>query len=312
MNIAILSASRKVWLIRAFQQALTIHGGGMVFALDNDEHSAAFQVADGFDISPLSNTPLFPKWLAEWCKQKYVSLVIPTRDAELPIVAQLAASFLSQGIRIAVSPAEAITTCQDKRAFANICSGIGIKIPREIDSNSDSEFPAFLKSRFAYEKKVAETIESRSSLKNRGFNPEKEILQEFIRLPEFTIDVFVDWEGRLISAVPRARVRVFAGETVVGVTVSDMELAEAAGKLAIHIGLRGPLTVQAFRGQNQIYFFEINPRFAGGAALSIAAGCPIPEWLVCLEKGEILIPKLGQFEPGLWMFRHSTDIIVKQ
>ena len=39
MNVLITSASRKVWLVRAFQRAVEAEGGGLVIAVDASPYS---------------------------------------------------------------------------------------------------------------------------------------------------------------------------------------------------------------------------------------------------------------------------------
>ncbi len=308
MNVAILSASRKVWLVQAFQRALAAAGGGRVWALDCDRHAAALQAADAAEIAPRSDAPEFLDWLVLWCRRERISLVVPTRDAELPVLAAAAERLLRAGVRVMVSPAEAVERCLDKRQFLEFCRAHDFGAPAEYSGAGPARFPAFVKPRRGQAGRGAERIDSAEALAGRGFDPETEILQEFVDAPEFTVDVFGDWDGRLISAVPRERVRVAAGESVVGRTVRDDGLAGEAGRLALALGLRGHATVQAFRRGEQVLFIEVNPRFGGGAALGFAAGCPTPEWLVRLERGERIEPRLGRYEAGLWMFRHTADL----
>ena len=312
MNIAILSASRKVWLVQAFQRGLAAIGGGRVWALDCDAHAAALQVADAAEVSPRSDSPEFLDWLVLWCRRERISLVVPTRDAELLLLAGATERFLRAGVRVVVSPSEAVALCRDKRRFGQFCSERGFATPTEFDASAAPTFPIFLKPRTGQAGQGARRIESAAELLARGYDPEQDILQELVTDPEFTIDVFVDWDGRLISAVPRERVRVVDGESVVGRTVRDDELVDAAGRLALALGLRAHVTVQAFRGPGRIRFIEVNPRFGGGAALGFAAGCPTPEWLVRLARGEMVEPKPGRYEVGLWMFRHTMDLFRRE
>jgi carbamoyl-phosphate synthase large subunit len=308
MNVAILSASRKVWLVQAFQRALATVGGGRVWALDCDRHAAALQAADAAALCPRSDAPEYLDWLVMWCRRERISLVVPTRDAELPVLAESAERFLCAGVRVVVSPPEAVAECLDKRRFAAACAALGCATPHEYADPASAQFPVFVKPRVGQAGRGTARIDSAEVLARRGFDPTREILQEFVADPEFTIDVFVDWDGRLISAVPRRRVRVVDGESVVGCTVRDEVLAGAAGRLVQRLGLRAHVTVQAFRGSDRIRFIEVNPRFGGGAALGFAAGCPTPEWLVRLARGEGIEPRLETFEAGLWMFRHTTDL----
>lgn len=308
MNVAILSASRKVWLVQAFQRAVAAVGGGRVWALDCDPHAAALQAADAAELCPRSDAPEYLDWLVMWCRRERIALVVPTRDAELAPLAGAAERFRCAGVRVAISPSEAIALCRDKRLFGRFCRERGFDTPAELTVGVATVFPVFVKPRCGQAGQGARRIGSAEELRGRGFDPEREILQEFVNDPEFTIDVFVDWEGRLISAVPRERVRVVDGESVVGRTVRDDELANAAGRLALALGLRAHATVQAFRGPGIIRFIEVNPRYGGAAALGFAAGCPTPEWLVRLARGEVVEPRVGHYTAGLWLFRHSTDL----
>jgi carbamoyl-phosphate synthase large subunit len=308
MNVAILSASGKVWLVQAFQHALAAVGGGRVWALDCDPHAAALQAADAAELCPRSDAPEYLDWLMRWCRRERISLVVPSRDAELPVLAAAADRFLRIGVRVVVSPPEAVTQCLDKHRFAKACRALGFATPPEINDPATARFPIFVKPRSGQAGQGTKRLDSAEALSRHGFDPAKEILQEFVDDPEFTIDVFIDWDGRLISAVPRERVRVVGGESVVGRTVCDDELADAAGRLALALGLRAHVTVQAFRGPERIRFIEVNPRFGGGAGLGFAAGCPTPEWLVRLVRGENVESKIGRYEAGLWMFRHTTDL----
>ncbi len=312
MNVAILSASRKVWLVQAFQRALVAVGGGKVWALDCDRHAAALQAADAAELCPRSDSPEFVDWLVMWCRRERISLVVPTRDAELAPLAVAAERFLRIGVRVVVSSPEAVAQCQDKHRFATVCAAMGFATPAEISDPATARYPVFVKPRCGQAGHGAMRIDSAEELGRRGYDPEQDVLQEYLADPEFTIDVFSDWDGRLVSAVPRERVRVAGGESVVGRPVRDDELAEAAGRLVLALCLRAHATVQAFRGPELIRFIEVNPRFGGGAALGFAAGCPTPEWLVRMVRGERIESRLGRHEAGLWMFRHTTDLFRRE
>ena len=306
MNIAILSAARKVWLVRAFQRAVAAHGGGRVYATDLDPQAAALQVADVAVVAPRSDGALFGRWLLDWCLRERIELVVPTRDEELPVLAPLAEDFLSHGVRLVVGSPAAIAACQDKREFARRCGELGLATPRMIETPGCS-FPVFIKPRFGKGGRGTVRIDTGEELAARGWDAENEILQEFIEAPEYTIDVFVDWAGRAVSAVVRERVRIIAGESAVARTVRDEVLAAAAAGLVLGLGLRGPATVQAFEERGRILFIEVNPRFGGGAALGFESGCPTPEWLVRLARGEPLPEGAGRYEAGVWLYRYGED-----
>lgn len=137
------------------------------------------------------------------------------------------------------------------------------------------------------------------------------LIQEFVHAPEYTVDVFLDADGRPISCVPRERISVVGGESIVSRTVRDPDLIAATLRLCTAIGLIGPITVQAFRTADRVDFIEINPRYGGASNLSFEAGARTPEFALCLARGEPLEPQLDDYEVGLTMLRYTTDLFVR-
>ena len=57
-------------------------------------------------------------------------------------------------------------------------------------------------------------------------------------------------------------------------------------------------------------FFEVNPRFGGGAPLSIAAGANLPLYLLQETLGLEITAKLGRFTENLAMLRYDDSVFV--
>jgi carbamoyl-phosphate synthase large subunit len=74
----------------------------------------------------------------------------------------------------------------------------------------------------------------------------------------------------------------------------------------------GVITVQLILTKDKkIKFIEINPRFGGGAPLSIKAGADFPIWILqglCGKNSEI---KFDNFENNLTMLRYDAEIWLK-
>ena len=71
------------------------------------------------------------------------------------------------------------------------------------------------------------------------------IIQEYLVGDEYTIDTLSDLEGRVLSAVPRKRLEVRAGEVSKAVTVKDNRLIELAVRVIEALGIIGPANLQA-------------------------------------------------------------------
>src|SRR2546426_615228 len=107
MNVLITSASRKVPLVKAFQAALSVTGGGRVVAGDISALSPALYVADDGVLLPKSDSDGFLDEVLDVCKHHNVGVIVPTRDEELMLFAQAAEEFLDVGVMVAVSAVDA-------------------------------------------------------------------------------------------------------------------------------------------------------------------------------------------------------------
>jgi carbamoyl-phosphate synthase large subunit len=218
------------------------------------------------------------------------------------------------GTIVLVSTPEAIATCRDKVRFAAAVEAAGLDSPR-IYGRADAPLPAFVKPRSGAGGRGATAVTTPEGLAAAcaaiGATGGEPLIQEHIAAPEFTIDVFVDGDGRAISCVPRERVVVVAGESVVSRTVRDEDLVAATLRLCAALRLTGPLTVQAFQLPARIVFLEVNPRYGGAANLGFAAGASTPEFAIRSVRGEHLEPRLADYEVGLVMLRFAEDRFVR-
>jgi carbamoyl-phosphate synthase large subunit len=314
VNVLITSASRKVGLVRAFQSALAARGGGKVIATDSSPFAAALYVADRHFLTLPSADPKFLDQLLEFCRRKEVSFVIPTRDEELPILAEARARFEQQGVRVMVPDSETVRICQDKLATVNFCQSHGFATPRTYSRNEWKEiaFPAFVKPRFGKGSAGVRRVNNEAELRAAVRDPGQWLVQKFISEPEFTIDLFADFNGQVLSATPRLRQLVVAGESYVSRTVNEPALIEVSARLANELHLIGHNTIQCFWDGREAKFIEINPRFGGAAALSIAAGMNTPAMLLGLLAGEAVPAQIGAFRSDLVMLRFTEDLFLRQ
>lgn len=309
-NVLITSASRKVLLVRAFRDALA--GSGRVLAADISPLSAALHDADEARLIPRSDDETFIDVLLRVCEQDRVGLLVPTRDEELPVLAAARERFLEAGTFVLVSAPEGVDTCLDKARFLTAVQEAGLHAPLVYPDADAARFPAFVKPRRGRggqgATKVSSAAELATVLEALG---DDALIQEFVSAPEYTVDVFLDLEGTPISCVPRERIAVLAGESIVSRTVRDPELTAATLRLCAAIGLVGHVTAQAFRTPDRVEFIEINPRYGGAANLGFEAGPRTPEYALCLARGERPEPRLDAYEVGLTMLRYTTDLFVR-
>ena len=312
-NILITSASRKVSLVRNFKKALG--NRGKVIAADINPKSPALYFADDYLIVPRSDDPNFINFIIDFCKNNSIKLIIPTRDEELPLFSKNRDVFDEIDVKIMVSDVESIEICQDKMKFINFCINNGFGIPKtynNINSRDTNDFPLFLKPVVGKSGVDTFRVDSFENLNEILSRNNDFIVQECVEAPEYTIDLFADFEGNVISAVPRQRVYVWGGESLITKTVKIDLIINESVRLAEKLGLKGHNTIQCFFDGENIKFIEVNPRFGGAASISFEAGANSAEFLIKLLNNEKLDSKIGDFKADLVSLRFVEDYFIDE
>ncbi len=310
MNIVLSSASRHVNLVRAFQQALASEGGGKVIAVDASPQAAALYFADEHYLVPKSDKPEFLDVMLRLCREREVKLLVPSRDEELPFFAEHKAKFADTDTTVMVADSKTIKICQDKQLFIGFCRDNGFATPETYEKKglkANAAFPMFVKPRYGKGGRKTVRVETPDELELALKSIPGAVVQKFIDSPEYTIDLFTDFSGRVISAVPRQRLLVFGGESFVSRTSKNSHLMQESVRLAEKLQLIGHNTIQCFLTDDRVEFIEVNPRFGGGAHLGFAAGAPTPLYMVQLLEGKNLTPQIGKFKDNYYMLRYTDD-----
>jgi carbamoyl-phosphate synthase large subunit len=317
INVLITSVSKKVWLVKLFKAALKSLGlKGRVVSVDINPLSAGFFVSDKYYlVSSTTNEAFIPEILGI-CRREHIRLLVPTRDGELSLFAENKCLFESEGVTILISDKNVIETCRDKYLFWQFLKKNGFEspqtyVPHQVDY-SLLEYPLIVKPRSGSGGKGAYKVKNKEELRFFEKHVPNAIIQEFVKGNEYTVDVLSDFEGNVLTVVPRERIEVISGESFKGRTIKHEELMRCTKKLVEKLGTRGHVTVQCIMDGERIAFIEINPRFGGGVALSVAAGANSPALILRLLRGEKVKPMIGQFKEGMVMLRFTDDFFLDE
>jgi carbamoyl-phosphate synthase large subunit len=312
MNVLILSAAAKVLLVEAFQAAVA-ERGGRVFAADIAADSAALHVADEGLLLPRSQDPGFIPTLKRLCREHRIRLVVPTRDAELPVLAPWRNEFAAAGTTIPTAAPETVALCQDKRRFAAFCRSEGFPIARAYAPDEmPARFPVFVRPATGAGGVGARRIEDAAQWRALASERRDLVIQDFVEAEEYTVDALMDLAGNPLQAVARRRLLVRNGEAQKSRVEDLPALTELALDLGARLGLVGHNVIQCFRdGAGGLSLIEVNPRFGGASNLSIVAGLDSPRRLVGLAAGERSALEPRPIRYGLGMLRYSRDVIVE-
>lgn len=116
----------------------------------------------------------------------------------------------------------------------------------------------------------------------KNYSTEEYLVQRFIDGVEYTVDCYVDRNGRVVSIIPRQRLEVMSGEVTRSLTEKNQKIINLARKIINLAALRGPLAIQFLKekGTGKIYVTEVNARIGSGVVTSIAAGANIAQFIL--------------------------------
>ncbi|MCR5526527.1 MAG: ATP-grasp domain-containing protein [Lachnospiraceae bacterium] len=294
-NVLILSAGRRVELINCFKNARDRLGiKGNIIAADCSELAPALYFADINEIVPrISEGDRYIDAIINICNNLDVALVVPTIDTELLLLSENREKIESSTkAKVLISGKEVIGICRNKKNTQAFMEKHGFLVPRMLsDEEMDKgglSYPLFIKPLDGSSSINAFKVNNAEELDTYRKLIDEPIVQEFMEGTEYTVDVFLDFESRVITEVPRVRIATRSGEIAKGTIVKDREIMNDVTRLMQILRPIGHITVQCMKTKRGIEYIEINPRFGGGAPMSIMAGADSCENLYRLLRGEKL------------------------
>jgi len=320
LNILFTCIGRRVSLLDSFRKAAKeLRISASFLGTETTALSSAFQSCDkGFLVKPTSHNS-YIKQLLSIVRNNKVKLLIPTVDLDLKLLAQNKSKFAAMDCCVLVSNPDVINICQDKRKTYRFLSSNGFDTPvtmsvRGAISKKKLEWPCFLKPWDGYASRGTARVNNRKELLFFSKRVPNCIVQEFIRGYEHTCDVYVDFNMKVRCVVPRRRIEVRAGEVSKGRVAKNPHIMREAAKVVEKLG-GGPgvITLQLFvtnedEKKPKIKIIEINPRFGGGAPLSIKAGADFPKWILQELLGRKPDIQFDGFKDNLTMLRYDSEV----
>ena len=310
---------RRVSLLKSFADAAKQLGiKALFFGTDTTELSSALQLCDkAFLVNPVTHR-LYIKQLLDIVRDNKIKLLVPTVDLDLKLLAENKQKFEKAGCKVLVSEPDIIDICQDKRRTYQFLVDNGFDTPLTMSvqqalAKKQLRWPCFLKPWDGYASRGTAVAKNREELAFYAKRIPNPIVQEFIKGTEYTCDVYVDFGMNVRCVVPRKRIETRSGEVSKGQAVKNLRIMNKCKQLVEKLGAGpGVITIQLFLNSNdKIKFIEINPRFGGGAPLSIKAGANFPKWILQELLGQRPNINFDGFEDGLIMLRYDSEVWLK-
>ena len=289
-RVLFTGVGRRIELLQAFRTAaLVLNKDIRLYGADMTGTAPALAYCDYVRQVVAMNDPNYIDNLLSICKGDHIDLLIPTIDTDLLVLSKNKTMFEEIGTRVLISSPKMIGLCRDKNLTSQFFVDCGLHAPMPVNDWKEYEagYPAFIKPKDGSSSINAFKVENEDELEVYAGQVEDYIVQPFVQGREYTIDIFCDWDGRPLSIVPRERLQVRAGEVLKTRIDLDQSMIEEAKKLCSEFRPCGPMTVQLIRDEADTdWFIEINPRYGGGAPLSMKAGARSAEMVLKLLDGE--------------------------
>ena len=291
-KILFTGVGRRIELLQAFRNAaLVLNKELKIYGADMAGTAPALAYCDYTRKVVAMKDPQYIQNLIDICREDQIDLLIPTIDTDLLVLSENKEKFEMIGTRVMISAPDKIRICRDKNNTSQFFVDCGLSAPIPVNEweKYNAGYPAFIKPKDGSSSINAFKVENKEELEVYAGQVEDYIVQPFISGREYTIDIFCDWDGKPISIVPRERVQVRAGEVLKTKIVLDYTMIEESKVLCSVFKPCGPMTVQLIRDEKGVdWFIEINPRYGGGAPLSMKAGARSAEAILRLLDGEMI------------------------
>lgn len=285
VSILITSISKKIPLIKAVRHAAEVINTRSSNAISKIiGGDADFQCIGKFFVDDFWHIPfqgaLTIDEIIRFCHKNHVTMIIPTRDGELPFFAKHKEELKNHGIKCLISSPQTIDLCSDKLLFYEFLKNHHFpSIPtfKHIEKIHSSSL--VVKECFGAGAKSMGLDLPLDKAKTWALKLRHPIFQPFIRGIEYSIDIYIDKQGTPKGAIVRERELIKDGESQITSSIKMQDVETMCLEAARLLKIYGPAVFQVLRDESEhIHIIECNPRFGGASTLGVAMGLKSFEW----------------------------------
>ena len=230
-----------------------------VVSSDISDWNAGASLSDEYIKVPNHKNPNLWKILIKNLKKKNINWVIPSFDETLSGWSDNSILLKKKNINILLSPKETIDIFIDKWLTYKAFLKAGLPTPH---TSLEKKYNLVKPRKGRGSKGILYT---KKKIKMKGL-----ISQKLLTGKEFTTDCLFDLNGDAIYIVSRMRDKVIDGKSISSKIFKNEKIKKNVLRLSKFYKFVGPINLQGFIKNDKIKFTELNPRIAGGMALSWA------------------------------------------
>ena len=278
---------------------------------------------------PNSSSSDYIENLLKICKEEKIQVIAPGSEPETELISRNSKILFEENIVALTNRYELVKLCNDKLSLSKFLVSKGIKSPQifsieEISEQSFSNYPLLIKPTIGSGSRnvfVAQNYEEASFftkyLIKQNIQP---LIQEYISGVdnEFSIGVLYCQGGKLTTSIAMRRsfssglstrsvIKTNQNECLTissgisqGFFGNFTDIRKKSEYIASVLNSDGPINIQCRIKNDELYVFEINPRFSGTTSARALVGCNEPD---ILTKFRIYgdIPKNTTYKHGYVM-----------
>ena len=312
LRLLFTGIGRRIELLQSFKEAASrLDVALKIYGADMSGTAPALAYCDFTRKVCGMKDPGYIDELIEICQNDKIDILIPTIDTDLLVLSKNAHRFLNT--KVLISASDKIEICRDKNKTSDFFELCGCFSPKTVNDWKayGGTYPCFIKPKDGSSSINAFKVDNAEDLEMYAQQIEGYIVQPFISGTEYTVDVFCDFDGNPIYITPRVRLQVRAGEVLKTQIAMDQDIIAETRLIIDKFKPIGPITLQLIRQEvtNKDYFIEINPRFGGGAPLSMKAGANSAEAILRILLGQTIEKKV--IEDGAIYSRFDQSVCIK-
>lgn len=236
-------------------------------------HATTSQCDQFYKVPLVIEADLYRDSIMDICDKEAINFILPLTDVEVDFFNIHRSFFENKGIKVCISPSEALTVARDKyNLYLLFKDDPFVPSIHTWTIGEEFVFPCIAKPKNGRSSEGLMKLESHKHLMIKS-DWSNYIFQEIITGDIYTVD-FVrsekDGKAVLVSRQELLRTKNGAGTTV------KIEHNQMLSQLALRIGVRlnliGCVNMEFIKRDGQFYLIDINPRFSAGVAFSHLAG----------------------------------------
>ena len=315
MNILITSVGVRTKLVGYFKNHFD-----KVVATDCSHLAPALYSAHKYHLVPHMASPDYLQVIKEVCLKENINGILSLIDPEQRFLAEKKGVFEEIGVTVIGSSKEVCDLCFDKWKMYNFLKENNFKTAKSyIDLSSFMEdylnnnisFPVFIKPITGSGSVGAQKISDLNFLELLFNSQEGLIIQSYIEGQEYSVDVYRDTNSNeVVSIFTKKKISMRAGESDKAVSFKDEKLFSLIKDLVDKLGASGPIDIDIFDADDELYILEVNPRFGGSYPHAYECGENFPQMILENLRGNVLSPKIGTYENDIYMLKHYDIKII--